>query len=74
MRYKLKRPTTSRIFTRASQPPRNKTLLSKLATRARRRRLLLKAQVKKKKRKKMKMRKNMMKKKWSYSSKDSTSS
>jgi hypothetical protein len=58
----LKRPITSRIFTSVSQPPRNKTLLSKLATRARRRRLLLRAQVKKKKRKKMiVIRKNMMK-------------
>jgi hypothetical protein len=39
MRYKLKKPTTSRIFTRVSQPPRNKTLLSKLATKVRRRKL-----------------------------------
>jgi hypothetical protein len=56
MRCTLKRPTTSRIFTRASQPPRNKTLLSKLATRARRRRLLMRAQVKTKKKKMMKKR------------------
>jgi hypothetical protein len=67
MRCTLKKSTTSRIFTRASQPLRNKTLLSKLATRARRRRLSLRAQVKKKKKKIMmmmmrKMRKIMMNK------------
>jgi hypothetical protein len=39
MGYTLKKPTTSKIFTRASQPPINKTLLSKLATRVRRRKL-----------------------------------
>jgi hypothetical protein len=66
MRCTLKKSTTSRIFTRASQPLRNKTLLSKLATRARRRRLSLRAQVKKKKKIMMmmmrKMRKIMMNK------------
>jgi hypothetical protein len=59
MRCTLKRPTTLRIFTRVSQPPRNKILLSKLAIRAKRRRLLLRAQVKKSK-KIIVMRKNMM--------------
>jgi hypothetical protein len=63
MRCTLKKSTTSRIFTRASQPLRNKTLLSKLATRARRRRLSLRAQVKKKKKiMMMMMRKIMMNK------------
>jgi hypothetical protein len=39
MRWIFKRIRTSRISIRTSQPPRNKTLLSKLLTRARKRKL-----------------------------------
>jgi hypothetical protein len=73
MKSIFNRPTTSRVSTRESQPPRNKILLSK-QTRARRRKFLLRAQVRKKKKKKKKIKENMMKMKWPYSSKGSTSS
>jgi hypothetical protein len=62
------KPTTSKISIRVSQPPRNKILLSKLLTRARRRKLYLRVQVKKRKRKKMKIKKNTIKMRWPYSS------
>jgi hypothetical protein len=52
-----------------SQPPRNRILLSKQA-RARRRKFWLRALVRKKKT----MKENMMKMKWPYSSRNSTSS
>jgi hypothetical protein len=71
IKWIFKRLTTLRISTRASQPSRNKILLSK-QTRARRRKFWLRALVRKKKKKTMK--ENMMKMKWIYSSRNSTSS
>jgi hypothetical protein len=49
MRCTLKRPTTSRTFTRASQSPRSKKLLSRLERKERISKWWLRAQVIKKK-------------------------
>jgi hypothetical protein len=77
MRWIFKKQTTLRFSTRASQHPRKKALLSK-QTRVRKRKLWLRALMRKKKKKKKKrkktMKENMMKIKWLYSSRNSTSS
>jgi hypothetical protein len=70
MRWIFKKQTTLRISTRVSQHPRNKTLLSK-QTRTIRKKFWLRALVRKKKKT---VKENMMKMKWLYSSRNSTSS
>jgi hypothetical protein len=75
MRCILKKSTTSRIFIRASQPPRNKTLLSKLATRVRRRKSWLSlSEEEEEEENDDEDEKNMMNKRWLYSSRNSISS
>jgi hypothetical protein len=62
----LKRSTTSRSFTRASQSQRSNKLLSRLARRAKTSKWWLRAQEKKKKKKK-KIAPNVMPKRWLFS-------